>query len=200
MRIGARRGQAVVIATLIMISASMLLTTLVLYWGLSIQGQSLTNFGSAIARGSNAAEEDISIDSMLFLKTGSSPNTYAAIVYVRNFGNTPVRLAGIHLQNLQSGAAIPAYDCEVTQVVGSIQHMVIVARAMLPVSLSSTVSANPSPPPPKVVTVAALTYPVGGWCSVGIPNLSSSWDGATIRVMVTTEAGTIYQANFLVPT
>lgn len=62
-----------------MATASALLTTIMLSWGLSSQGQSPTNFQQGIKRNCNAAREDVSIDSALFPQAGSPPNTCTTI-------------------------------------------------------------------------------------------------------------------------
>lgn len=186
MKIQRRRGQGVVIATLIMVAASAMLTTIMLYWGLSIQGQGLGNFGTALANSDAAASEQVSIDSVLFTKISpaSCPtaNTvcFSATVYVRNFGDNPINLAGIHLRLLQSGISPQGYDCEVTTSASKTAHLVIVARSMK----SVTLNAAPSTSTPGCTS--SITF-------------SNTWDGQTISVQVATDRGTVFQKNYVVP-
>ena len=163
-----------VIATLIMVAAAALFTSIMLYWGSAYLGQSTTNLGGAIFRSNNAAAEGISIDTVLFTKIGSPTNAYTVTLYVRNFGDTPVKIAGVHFKNLQSGATTPGYDCEVTP-----SHMTIVARATKQIVLASNLTCSP-----------AL-----GTSST----LAPTWNGASISIRVNTEAGTSYQNNYSIP-
>ncbi len=179
MRPAKRRGVAVIIATLIMVAAAVLFTSIMMFWGLSFQGQSLSNYGSAINRSNNAAAEEISIDNVLFTKVTSSPNTYTATVYVRNFGDSPLKLAGIHLKVLQGGISPAAYDCEVT--IGGGIHLTIVSRAMQSITLNT---ASPSSGNP------GCTSPI---------TFSSTWDAQTISIELDTDAGTKFHNNYAVP-
>ncbi len=165
---------ATIIATLIMLAAATLFTSIVLYWGLAFQGQSLQNYGNAIFRSNNAAAEQVSIDTVLFTKFGSPTNAYTATIYVRNFGDNPIKIAGVHITNLQSGSIPIGYDCELTP------HLTIVARFMSSIALTTNVTCSPA---------------------LGIPfsTFSSSWNSATIQIKVSTEAGTSYQNNYAVP-
>ncbi len=176
MKLAKRGGVAVIIATLIMIAAAVLFTSIMLYWGQAYLGQSTTNLGSAIFRSNNAAAEDISIDGVLFVKGGSGlcvGSGYCVTVYVRNFGDTPVRIAGIHIANLQSVVS-QAFDCEVTTNPPAVTHMVIVARKMNVVNLSNNCS-----------TTGLLLPP--------------SWASNSISIQVSSEAGTKYQNNYSLP-
>jgi len=168
-----RRGQAEIIGTLILIAASALMVTLALFWGLSIQGQSLSNFGQAIYRGNSQAAEQLSIDGVLFTKIAtSSPFNFAPTVYVRNFGDLPIKIAAFHFKVLQSGISPASYDCELTT------HTTIVARAMLTFNLDTTNICKVSP---------------------GVVEFANAWNGQTISIQVSTEGGTSFSKNYAVP-
>lgn len=190
MRWRSRTGQAEIIATLILIAAAVLFTTLILFWGLALQGQGTQNFGNALARTNAQAAEQISIDNVLFTKVSSSPNTYALTVYVRNFGDTPFQLAGIDINILASGISPGSYHCEVSSSGTPIAHAVIVARSMLPVNLN--LASGLSSTAPGCVTTNPPT-------SVSPITFSSTWDGQTISVQVSTAGGTQYANNYAVP-
>ncbi len=164
-----------------MVAASVLLTTIMLFWGISLQGQSNSNYGSAVFRSNSQASEQISIDSVLFTKVSSSPSVYTVTVYARNFGSNPIKLAGIHFGILASGISPSSVNCEVTTSQASTAHLVIVARA------SGAVTLNASPP--------SLTTP---GCTSS-QNLPSSWDSQTISIEIATDQGTLWHQNFSVP-
>jgi len=170
-----RRGQAVIIGTLIMVAASALLTSIMLYWGLSLQGQSLSNFGGALASSNSAASEQISIDSVFFYKASNAscvPSTpcYLVTVYARNSGNVPVKIAGVHILNLQSGFTPAGYDCEMNP------HATIVAGAALELYLKTQCKTS----------LILQTNP-------------TSWGSSTVSIEIATEAGTSYTHNYTVP-
>lgn len=181
----ARRAQAEIIATLIMVAASALLTTIMLFWGIGLQGQSNSNFGTALARTNAQAAEQISIDNVLFTVVSSgcsgpvANHCFSATVYARNFGSSPIQLAGVQATVLASGVSPAGDHCEVIPSSGSTVHAVIVARAMIPVDLNS------------------VTFP--GCTASTKAVFSSTWNGQTISIQISTAAGTIYSANFAVP-
>lgn len=164
---------SVIIATLIMVAAAVLFTSIMLYWGLSFQGQSLTNYGNAIDRSNNAAAEQTSIDNVLFRTVTTSPTvTYTATVYARNFGDNPLKIAGVHIASQQSGASPPGFDCEVNTGAPA-GHLTIVARSAGAIPLDTGCKS-------------AITFPV-------------CYDGATISIAISTEGGTKFQNNYVVP-
>jgi hypothetical protein len=167
-----RRGQSEIIATLILIAASALLATIALFWGLSIQGSSLSNFGQAIFRGNNQASEQVSIDGVLFTKVNGSPVQFSPTIYVRNFGDLPLTVAAFHIQVIQTGLSPASYDCELST------HKVVAARFMVPFDLSSTNICTGAP---------------------GKVTFANAWNGQTVSVQVTTTGGSTFSNNYAVP-
>ncbi|MDV3244906.1 MAG: hypothetical protein LYZ66_07040 [Nitrososphaerales archaeon] len=182
MNLSSRKGQAAVIGTLVLIAASALMATLALFWGLSLQGQSLSNFGQAIYRGNSQASEQLSIDGVLFTKIcvggvppcallGNLPQ-FSPTVYVRNFGDLPLTVAAFHIQLLQSGISPQSYDCELSA------HKVIVARFMVPFNLNTASICTGSP---------------------GNVVFANTWNAQTVSIQVATTGGTTFSNNYAVP-
>ncbi len=180
-RVARRKAIAEVIATLIMLAAATLFTSIVLYWGLSIQGQSLQNYGGALFKSNNQVTEELSIDSTYFSAASTTPKLYTSTLYVRNFGDSPIKIAAVHIKNLQTGATPAGIDCEVTS---PTLHPTVLARSM-----------GPGTPPAGILLTSQQCTPTGALAGT----FPLCWEGQSISIQVNTVSGTSYQKNYVIP-
>ncbi len=92
-----RRGTSAVIGNLLILMASVMMATVVLYWAQSFQGSAQSSYSSAIFQSNAQASEGISIDDVNFNDNSS------LTVYVRNFADIPIRVAEIYIDGDASG-------------------------------------------------------------------------------------------------
>jgi len=91
-----RRGDAAVIGNLIMIAASVLMASIVMFWTFSFQQSAGSSFSQAIFQSAGQASEQFSIDDVNFV-TGT-PKTMR--VYVRNFGDEPIKVVQVYVDSV----------------------------------------------------------------------------------------------------
>jgi hypothetical protein len=100
-RAGVRRvrGQAEVVGALILVGVSVLFTTIVLFWSQSVTGQAGSAMSTNIYLSNMRASEQFSIDEVLF-------GGEELKVYVRNFGDVPVRITAVYVYDTETGALL----------------------------------------------------------------------------------------------
>lgn len=100
-------GQSEIMATLIMVMASVLLSSIILAWAYSALGQSQINVSQAISRENARATELYVIEEVRFV----SGTPGKIVIHVRNASDIPVRIAGIYITRSSDGAVL--FTCEV---------------------------------------------------------------------------------------
>ena len=93
-----RRGVSVIIGNLLILMASVMMATVVLYWALSFQGGAQSSYSTAIFQSNAQASEGVSIDTVIFDSTSGSDKNLT--VYVRNFGDIPLQVAQIYVDGV----------------------------------------------------------------------------------------------------
>ncbi|MBI2936868.1 MAG: hypothetical protein HYY22_01545 [Thaumarchaeota archaeon] len=106
-----RRGSSIVIGNLLMLSASVMMATVVLYWALSFQGGAQSSYSTAIFQSNAQASEGISIDDVKFNANGT------LTVYARNFADIPMKVAQVYVDGK----------------VGNASETIVVARSAEPI-------------------------------------------------------------------
>ncbi len=110
-----------------MIGASVAFATIMLFWAQSFTSASGTGFSSNIDEDNARASEQFNIDEV---KIGSETTK----VYIRNFGDNPVRIVAIYLQNTTSGEDL-SIDSELNPA------QIVLARSVSMVSVQFESSA-----------------------------------------------------------
>jgi hypothetical protein len=128
-------AESSVVGVLVLIGASVLMATVILFWAQSTIGQSQSSASANILRSNIQASEQFNIDDVLFGSTTTK-------VYARNFGDVPVRIKAVYIIDLGSGSILNSNpELPDTQVI-------------LPRTASSVpIPFNPSPHMGKMVAI-----------------------------------------------
>ncbi len=138
MKRSSKRGVGEVIGNLIILMSSVVLATTVMFWGLSLQSGTQASYSEAIRQSNDQVTEQLSIDEVYF----SGPTSIR--VYVRSFGDIPLRVVQIYVD----GTACTITTPETT----------IVARASLGVDATCTLWTGGTTYIIRVATLRGSTY------------------------------------------
>lgn len=110
-----RRGSSVVIGNLLILMASVMMATVVLYWALSFQGGAQSSYSTAIFQSNAQAGEQVSIDDVRFDNT-----TKRVTVYVRNFGDIPLKVKQVYIDGVALNPPDPQDNVIVSRQSGTV--------------------------------------------------------------------------------
>lgn len=121
------RAEGSLVSVMVLIGTSVLMGTIVLFWGQGLIGQSRSDFGSNILRSNMQASEGFNIDNVFF-------GTGTVRLYVRNFSDVPVRIKAVYILDTQTGTLLNS-NPELSST------LVVLPRATSSVSVSLDTSA-----------------------------------------------------------
>jgi len=92
-----RSGQGVVISDLVLIAAGVMLGAAILLWSLSLTASEQSGYDVGVLQSGSKIAEQFSIDDVYFNSTGM-------VVYVRNYGDVPVKMVAVYVDGESKSA------------------------------------------------------------------------------------------------
>lgn len=93
-----RKAEGTVISELLILLIGVVITSFILFWGLSLISGSSEGFIGGIFANNARIEENISIDNINFENK---------IIYVRNYGDNPVKISATYINDIVEEIEIP---------------------------------------------------------------------------------------------